>query len=243
MNKTFKTGIVLAFLMAADVNTASAQFSLKKLAKAATSTATTTTSEQTTDASATTENKINKADFHKYEARKVYVTDNNGNRIKTETGTDDYEIMLFDTTTGEIVDADKAAAQSKAINQAIGAIALKAGVGALLGGVTKDGGGALAGLAAGLGLSISDIKTIISLKKDINKQNKVMEAFKKCINEEGKLVDAELSKEDKKLLGDLDKNSCEMTSDKLNEAKAAAKTAETSNGSIDALNEAFGKLS
>ncbi len=242
MNKTFKTGIVLAFLMAAGVNTASAQFSLKKLAKAATTTAT-TTSEQTTDASATTENKINKSDFHKYEARKVYVTDNNGERIKTEAGTDKYEIMLFDTTTGEIVDADKVAAQSKAINQAIGAIALKAGAGALIGTVTGGGKGALAGLAAGLGLSISDIRTIISLKKDINKQNNAIETFKKCINEEGQLVDAELSKEDKKLLGDLDKNSCEMTSDKLNEAKAAAKTAETSNGSIDALNEAFGKLS
>ncbi len=220
-------------MIATSVNTASAQFSLKKLAKSAVSAA--TSSGESTEASTTTENKINKEDFHKFEARKVYVVDENGARVKSEVGTDVCEVKIFDTTTGEIVDETKLAAQTKAINKAILAIAAKAAVGAGIGALSGGGSGALAGLAAGIGLSIDDIKTIISVKKDINKQNKLMEAYNKCYNEEGQQTVAELSKDDKKALGDLDKNTCEMTSAKLNEAKEAAKTANTSNSSIDNL--------
>ncbi len=246
MNKTIKTGIVFAFLMAAGVNTASAQFSLKGLAKSATSAATSSASSSDASSStATTENKINKSDFHKYEARKVYITDDSGARIKTAAGTDSYTIQIFDvsTDTPTMVSKEAVDAQITAVNKAVLAIAAKAAVGAGIGALSGGGSGALAGLAAGIGLSIDDIKTIISLKKDISKQKKVLEAYEKSINEEGQLIEAELDKDSKKALGDLDKTATEMKASDLKAAmeKDSYKTAPT-NSSIDALTAAAASL-
>lgn len=246
MNKTIKTGIVFAFLMAAGANTASAQFSLKGLAKSAASAATTSTSSSDASSStATTENKIKKSDFHKYEARMVYITDDSGARIKTAAGTDSVSVRLFDmsTDTPTMVSPTAIKAQSTAINKAVFAIAAKAAVGAGIGALSGGGSGALAGLAAGIGLSIDDIKTIISLKKDISKQKKVLEAYEKSFDEEGQQIVAELDKDSKKALGDLGKTATEMKASDLKEAmeKDSYKTPPT-NSSIDALTAAAANL-
>ncbi len=247
MNKTVKKGIVFAFLMAAGVNTASAQFSLKGVAKSAASAATSSASSSSaSSATATTENKINKSDFHKYEARKVYITDDNGARIKTAAGTDSVSVRLFDvsTETPTMVSPTAIKAQSTAINKAVLAIAAKAAVGAGVGALSGGGSGALAGLAAGIGLSVDDIKTIISLKKDISKQKKVLEAYEKSFDEEGQQIVAELDKDSKKALGDLDKTATDMkASDLLAARNKDSYTTPPSNSSIDALNAAFANLS
>ena len=246
MNKTIKKGIVFAFLMAAGVNTASAQFSLKNLAKSATSSATSSASSSDASSTTTTENKINKSDFHKYEARKVYITDDNGVRIKTAAGTDSAAVRLFDVSTdmATMVSPTAIKAQSTAINKAVLAIAAKAAVGAGIGALSGGGSGALAGLATGLGLSVADIKTIVSLKKDINKQKKVLEAYEKSYNEEGQQIVAELDKDSKKALGDLDKTATEMKASDLKAAmeKDSYKSAPT-NSSIEALTAAAANLS
>lgn len=87
------------------------------------------------------------------------------------------------------------------------------------------------------------IKTIISLKKDISKQNKVLEAYQKSFDEEGQQIVAELGKDSKKALGDPDKTATDMKASDLKAAmeKDSYKSA-PSNSSIDALTAAAAKL-
>lgn len=245
MNKTIKTVIVFVFFMAIGVNSASAQFKLKDLVKSTTSTETSSNASSSSDASASTENKIKKEDFHKYEARKIYITDENGARIKTAAGTDSCVVKLFDmsTETPTMVSAEAIKDQRKAINNAILRIAAKALAGGVGGGLSGDWKKALIGMAAGIGLSVDDIYTIISLKKDMSKQNKALDAYEKSFNEEGQQIVAELDKDSKKALGDLDKTASEMkASDLMAEMEKDSYTTVPSNSSIDALTAAADKI-
>jgi ribosomal protein S24E len=137
------------------------------------------TAESSGNDTTTVKNKIKKSDIPAYKAQKVYVLDENNQRIKNEDGTDKYIVELIRTSDGARVSPEVAETQSKQINQAILSIAGKAamstGIGALSGGAK----GALIGLAAGLGLSVNDIILIVKLKKDINKQKKALEEYRK----------------------------------------------------------------
>ena len=117
---------------------------------------------------------------------------------------------------------------------------MSAGVGALTGGAK----GALIGLAAGLGLSVDDIILIIKLKKDINKQKKALEAYRKSFDEEGNPTTAQVDSKTIKTLGLSDDNAVEKTTAQIQaELSKPEYSTPVQNESIDALLEAATKVS
>ncbi len=200
MKKTilWKTAVVTALLLTS--NSANAQF-LKKLAKSATSAATGTA---TTEASADT-TKIDWSKIPVYSIQKVYVVDNQGNKVQNADGTPDYRVYLIDQF-GNRRSPATVEAQQKKIKQAVGNVLLKIGGGAALGalsGLTSGGSGAAAGAAAGAATgalaSIDDIKMAKKQKKSLKQQEKLLEEYQKNFTEEGKPVNA--SVETSKLAG------------------------------------------
>lgn len=105
-------------------------------------------------------------------------------------------------------------------------------MGAAIGGLSGGGKGALVGVATGLGMSVSDIMLIVKLKKDINKQKKVLEAYQKSFDEEGKPLDASVDPAKIKDLSIDTKNAVSDTAEKL---KGELLTEAPTNESIDAL--------
>ena len=176
MFKSFLSKALLVILMGAGMCTveASAQGFLKK-AKAAVSSVTSSSDATTTEAD-TTSNKLNKDDIPVYHCEMVYLKDEAGNDVLNADGTKAYRVYLVNQK-GQKITSEAAAAQSKQINKAILTIAGKVGLGAGIGALSGGGKGALVGVATGLGMSVSDIMLIVKLKKDINKQKKVLEAF------------------------------------------------------------------
>ncbi len=72
----------------------------------------------------------------------------------------------------------------------------------------------------------------------------MLEAYEKSFDEEGQQIVAELDKDSKKALGDLDKTATDMkASDLLAARNKDSYTTPPSNSSIDALNAAFANLS
>ena len=133
--------------------------------------------------------------------------------------------------------------QSKQINNAILKIAGKAAVGAGIGAFTNGTKGALVGLAAGLGLSINDIGTIIKLKKESNKQKKALEAYRKSFDEEGNPTTAKVDKETLKLLDINDDNAVEKSTAQIQEELSKPEYSKpASNESLAALLEAATKV-
>ena len=133
---------------------------------------------------------------------------------------------------GQKITSEAAAAQSKQINKAILTIAGKVGLGAAIGGLSGGKEGVLVGVATGLGMSVSDIMLIVKLKKDINKQKKVLEAYQKSFDEEGKPLDASVDPAKIKDLSIDTKNAVSDTAEKL---KGELLTEAPTNESIDAL--------
>lgn len=233
MFKSFLSKALLVILMGAGMCTAeaSAQGFLKK-AKAAVSSATSSSSDATTTAAAdTTSNKLNKDDIPVYHCEMVYLKDEAGNDVLNADGTKAYRVYLVNQK-GQKITSEAAAAQSKQINKAILTIAGKVGLGAAIGGLSGGKEGVLVGVATGLGMSVSDIMLIVKLKKDINKQKKVLEAYQKSFDEEGKPLDASVDPAKiKDLLIDT-KNAVSDTAEKL---KGELLTEAPTNESIDAL--------
>ncbi len=190
----------------------------------------------------TTEDKIKKEDIPSYQARKVYVLDENNQRVKNEDGTDKYIVELIRTNDGVRVSPEMVEEQSKQINQAILAIAAKAATGGAMGFLSGGGKGALIGIAAGLGLSVNDIMLVVKLKKDSNKQKKALEAYRKSFDEEGNPTTAKVDKNTVKLLELNDDNAVEKSTAQIKEElenEAFKKPAE--NESLDALMQAATK--
>lgn len=201
-----------------------------------------TTSKVNDDSStSTSKNKIKAKDLA-YTCQKVYETDDDGNRLKNEDGTDKYRVFLIDSK-GNKVSAETVEAQRKQINKAITSIATKAAIYTGLGALSDGKKGALVGLAASLGLSIDDITTIVKLKKDLNKQKKAIEAYKKSFDEEGNPTTAEI---DAKALKDLNLSEEKAISESTEKIKAELSAdsykSAASNESIDALLEAATKI-
>lgn len=233
MFKSFLSKALLVILMGAGMCTveASAQGFLKK-AKAAVSSVTSSSSDATTTAAAdTTSNKLNKDDIPVYHCEMVYLKDEAGNDVLNADGTKAYRVYLVNQK-GQKITSEAAAAQSKQINKAILTIAGKVGLGAAIGGLSGGKEGVLVGVATGLGMSVSDIMLIVKLKKDINKQKKVLEAYQKSFDEEGKPIDASVDPAKIKDLSIDTKNAVSDTAEKL---KGELLTEAPTNESIDAL--------
>ena len=239
MMKSLITRIMLCVALVAfgGTTTASAQGFLKKAQSAVSKAGKVVgdvagaTGEIAGNAADTIASKIKKEDIPVYHCEMFYITDDNGNRVKNEDGTDDYRVLLVNQK-GQIVTAEAAAAQAKQVNQAILTIAGKVGLSAGIGALSGGGKGALVGVATGLGMSITDLMTIISLKKDINKHKKVPEAYKKSFDEEGKALNVKVDPTKIKDLGLDAKNAVTASAEKL---KADILTDAPTNESIEAL--------
>lgn len=200
------------------------------------------TAESSGNDTTTVKDKIKKSDIPAYKAQKVYVLDENKQRVKNEDGTDKYIVELIRTSDNVRVSPEVAEAQSKQINQAILSIAGKAamstGIGALSGGAK----GALIGLATGLGLSVNDIILIVKLKKDINKQKKALEEYRKSFDEEGNPTTAKVDSKTIKTLSLDEDNAVEKTTAQIQEELSKPEySTPAKNESIDALLEAATK--
>ena len=201
------------------------------------------TEQQASTDSSATGNKIKKEDIPAYVARKVYITDENKQRIKNPDGTDKYVVELIRTSDSVRVSPQMAQEQSKQINQAILAIAAKAAASAGLGALTGGGKGALVGLAAGIGLSVPDILLIIKLKKDINKQKKALEEYRKSFDEEGNPTTAEIDSKTVKTLGISEENAVEKSTAQVQaELSSQEYSTPAKNESLDALLQAATKV-
>jgi len=190
----------------------------------------------------TVKDKIKKSDIPAYKAQKVYVLDENNQRVKNDDGTDKYYVELIRTSDGVRVSPEMAEAQTKQINQAILAIAGKAALAAGTGFLSGGAKGALLGLAVGLGLSVNDIILIVDLKKDSNKQKKALEAYRKSFDEEGYPTVAKVDKKTIKILGMDEENAVEKTTAQIQEELSKPEySTPAKNESIDALLEAATK--
>lgn len=232
--------LTLCIAVTGMVQTVSAQSFLKKLTKTAESLTTEQKSDTGTSATDTVSNKIKESDLPVYSIQKVYETDEQGNRLKAEDGTDKWRAFLVDKN-GNKVSAESVVAQSKQINDAIIKIAAKVGVGAGIGALTGKGKGALIGVAAGLGLSVPDIILVIKLKKNAIKQKKALDVYRQSFDDEGNPIAAKLDKETIKALDISEENSTSETTAKIKEDIKNMGDV-TSNESIDALLAAATKV-
>lgn len=234
MFKSFlsKMLLVLSLAFCAGVADASAQGILKKLKDTVKSIGSDTEEVEEETPSDTTANKIKKDDIPLYHCELVYLKDQNGNDVLNADGTKAYRVYLVNQK-GQKVTQEAAAAQQKQIRKSVLAIAAKTAAGGLAGGLSgKDVKSVFIGIAAGLGMSVEDIVTIVNLKKDVKKQQKVLEAYKKSFDEEGKPLQASVDPTKIKDLDITTKNAVSETAEKL---KDELLTEAPTNESIDAL--------
>lgn len=138
----------------------------------------------------------------------VLLTDDNGNPLLNEDGTQQKRVFLVDQF-GNRRSKESVKAQHKAITKAVGRIIGKVGLGALIGGglgylVAKNEGAsnkdalgyAAAGAAVGMvgGYAITDEDRAIAKehKKSLKEQKKLIEQYSKTFTDEGIPVDAKV---------------------------------------------------
>lgn len=231
-----KALLAVALMAFGGAQAASAQGFLGKVGKAVSKAgkvvdATTSTAATVSEVGDSVASKIKKEDIPVYHCEMFYLTDENGNKVKNEDGTDAYRVYLVNQN-GQKVTLEAAQAQSKQISKAVLSIAGKVGLSAGIGALSGGGKGVLVGVATGLGMSVSDVVTIVSLKKDINKQKKVLEAYKKSFDEEGRPLDAKVDPAKIKDLAIDTKSAVTESADKL---KSELLTEAPTNESIDSL--------
>ena len=143
-------------------------------------------------------------DIPVYTAQKVLVTDEAGNPVLNEDGTQQYRVFLVDQF-GNKRSKEAVKAQQAKLNKAIGNILLSTGVGAGVGAVagrtigkelgSKTAGtilGALAGAVVGITSSKSDIEMAKKQRESLKQQKALLEAYAKTFSDEGKPVDAKV---------------------------------------------------
>lgn len=133
-----------------------------------------------------------------YHAQLVNLTDEAGNPLLNEDGTQQTRVMLVDQF-GNYRSQAAVDAQRKKLKKYIGNILKKVGIGAATGaaGSLIAGGNigqtaiaAGAGAVAGAALSAGDFKKARELHKSLKAQDKLMEAYAKNFTNEGEKVDA-----------------------------------------------------
>ncbi len=157
---------------------------LKKLAKKATDAATTT-------ATLSSAIKIDWGKIPVYSLQRINTVDEAGNQVMNADGTPDYQVFLIDQF-GNRRSAATVKEQQKKINQAIGVILAKVGLGAGIGTLQDGAKGAALGAAAGALASADDIKMATEQKKSLNQQKELLEIYQKNFTEEGKPVSADV---------------------------------------------------
>ena len=143
-------------------------------------------------------------DIPVYTAQKVMVTDEAGNPVLNEDGTQQYRVFLVDQF-GNKRSKEAVKAQQAKLNKAIGNILLSTGVGAGVGAAagrtigkelgSKTAGtilGALAGAVVGITSSKSDIEMAKKQRESLKQQKALLEAYAKTFSDEGKPVDAKV---------------------------------------------------
>lgn len=153
-----------------------------------------------------------------YTARRVNLTDSQGNQLYNEDGTPQYRVFLVDQY-GNKRSKATVDAQIKKVNNAVGRILLKVAGGALAGFLVADkkhkGWGAGIGAVVGGLLSINDIKTARKMKKSLKEQQKLLDAYSKSFTEEGVPIAAQVDMNSLKVLDLKDDKTLAQTSDEL----------------------------
>lgn len=163
-----------------------------------------------------------------YSAKAVYEVDDEGNEILDESGNKKFRVFLVDQD-GQKVSSEAVKEQIATVNKKVGIIVAKVGGGAVLGALTggKDKlKSTLIGAATGLGLSVGDITTAISLKADLKRQKKVLEAYERNFDKEGNPISAKIDSKD---LKDLAINLGEATAETTSKIKAELESEEFNN--------------
>ncbi len=226
MKKIFIKALLLSTLLVGANSTVQAQGLLKKLK---------TSVEKLTKSNATVDTDTVQTDSVKslnwdmipvYTAKRVNVTDNDGNQLKNEDGTAITRVFLVDQF-GNKRSAEAVKEQHKKLNKAITNILLKVGGGAALGlakGMMASEGkvsgaviGGAAGAAAGLLLSKDDIKQAKAQKKSLKEQEKLVKAYQKTFTVEGTPIDASVNLAD---VDGIDFTICDAVSETAESLKA-----------------------
>ena len=194
---------------------ASAQGFLNKLKKA-TDKVTETVSSTTSSSNAAADTATVKVQWDKlpeYKAELVYLLDSiSGDTLRNEDGTAQFCVVLRDQF-GNLRTPATVKAQQKIVNEAVAAILIKVGSGALIGGLAKGGKGAAIGAGAGAVASAGDIAQATKWKKVLKQQEKLLEAYNENFTEEGKPKDASM---DPTQIEDLSVNKAQATSQPAN---------------------------
>ena len=158
-----------------------------------------------------------------YHAELVYLLDpESADTLRYEDGTAQYEVILKDQF-GNRRTVETIKAQKKAVNDAVAAILIKVGGGALIGGLTKGGKGAAVGAGVGALASAADIDQAVKWKKVLKQQDKLLDAYSKHFTDEGSPKDASV---DPMTIEDLSLENSQPTSastDKIKEEYDSAK--------------------
>lgn len=170
-------------------STANALDEVSKAADATPSTASSLTDSGTAAASDTVSIAWDKIPV--FSAKRVNMTDENGNPVLLEDGTQDYRVLLVDQF-GNKRSAQSVKAQIDIINQRVLAILAKVGLGAGIGALQNGLSGAAVGASMGALASIDDISMAKKQKKSLKQQKILLAEYQKNFTEEGKPINAKV---------------------------------------------------
>lgn len=126
-----------------------------------------------------------------FSAKRVNMTDENGNPVLLEDGTQDYRVLLVDQF-GNKRSTQSVKAQIDIINQRVLAILAKVGLGAGIGALQNGLSGAAVGAGMGALASIDDISMAKKQKKSLKQQKILLAEYQKNFTEEGKPINAKV---------------------------------------------------
>lgn len=206
MRTQFLLRVLFVAAFAFTCNQSYGQSFLKKVANAAKKSVTSVASSvlgnedpsSSSDAKEEVKDSINWEKIPVYSVQLVKVTDDNGNVLKNEDGTEVMRVYLVDQDgnkrSKEAVEAQHAKLRkltNKIVGNVVGDAAIGA-AGALLSGKGLKGAavGAAGGAAVGALFSSKDIAEAKKLKKNLKEQEKLLAEYSKSFTSEGEVVDA-----------------------------------------------------
>lgn len=226
MNRKNLSKVMMVIAMLLVGNQVSAQGFLEKLKKTTekvTKTVASVAGSSTNSESTTDSIKVQWDKLPVYHAEMVYLLDPvSEDTLRNEDGTAQFEVILKDQF-GNRRTPETIKAQKKAVNEAVAAILVKVGGGALIGGLSDGGKGAAIGAGVGALASADDITQAIKWKKVLKQQDKLMDAYSENFTDEGKPKDASV---DPRTIVDLSMDNSQPTSastDKIKEEYQQAK--------------------
>lgn len=250
--KTLFTKIVLATMLFGFCGTASAQKWLQKLEKATEKVSTVTDNLATAADSAIV---ASDADVFcwdsipQYHAEKILLTDEEGNVIKNEDGTDCYRVFLVDQY-GNKRSTSAVEAQQKQLRGQIGQITKKVGKGAAVGAFAKIASGkssksdiakgAVTGALTGALASLGNMENVKNISSSLKEQKALVEAYSQNFTEEGEPVDASVDPESIEDLGLKDTTTLSQTAASVQAELESEEFNNASNDLLDNLDSIIG---